>query len=117
MTTSSPTPQEDYIENIQSQMRKGFLEFCIILILRDGAMYTTDIMRSLKSANLIVVEGTLYPLLNRMRRSGLLEYEWQESSSGPPRKYYRLTADGRAMSGQLTETWQNLNDTIHLLEK
>ena len=117
MPTSSPTPQEEYIENIQSQMRKGFLEFCILLILHEGAMYTTDIMRSLKSANLIVVEGTLYPLLNRMRRSGLLEYEWQESSSGPPRKYYRLTADGRVMSQQLTDTWQNLNDTIHLLEQ
>ena len=79
-----------YIENVKSQMRKGMLEYSIMLLLRDRPFYTSDIIDALEKANLIVVEGTLYPLLSRLRKEGILDYEWQESSQGPPRKYYKL---------------------------
>ena len=79
------------IENAKSQMRKGMLEYCILLILKERAAYASDIIQNLKEANLLVVEGTLYPLLTRLKNDGVLAYEWQESSQGPPRKYYKLT--------------------------
>ena len=83
-------------ENTQIQMRKGILEYCILSIISQGEIYASDIISELKKAQLLVVEGTLYPLLNRLRTNGLLSYEWRESTSGPPRKYYTITDAGLA---------------------
>jgi PadR family transcriptional regulator PadR len=107
-----------YIENVKSQMRKGMLEYSIMLLLRVKPCYSSDIIEELGSANLIVVEGTLYPLLNRLKKEGLLDYEWQESSAGPPRKYYRLTEAGMQALTSLDENWCNLSNTVtHIKEK
>jgi len=83
------------IENTKAQMRKGVLEYCILSILRDGEAYTSDILETLKDAKMLVVEGTIYPLLTRLKNAGLLAYRWEESTSGPPRKYYALTETGK----------------------
>lgn len=105
------------IENVKSQMRKGFLEYCTLLILKKKPSYASDIIENLKSAQLIVVEGTLYPLLTRMKNDGLLSYEWVESTQGPPRKYYSLTEDGYTFLRELGEAWMELSGTIgHLCE-
>lgn len=96
------------IENTKAQMRKGVLEFCILGILSNGEAYPSDILERLKEARLIVVEGTLYPLLMRLKNSGLLSYRWVESTSGPPRKYYALTDDGRSFLSELQLTWNEL---------
>src|SRR5262245_38486305 len=95
------------IEQAKSAMRRGTLEYCILLIIARGKMYASDILKLLKEADLIVVEGTLYPLLSRLRAEELVEYVWEESKSGPPRKYYSLTAKGRADLDQLKATWQS----------
>ena len=95
-------------ENTQAQMRKGILEFCILAIIARGEVYASDILEILKSARLIVVEGTLYPLLTRLKNSGLLQYEWKESTSGPPRKYYSLTPEGQIFLDELKNTWNEL---------
>ncbi|MDR2232237.1 MAG: PadR family transcriptional regulator [Tannerella sp.] len=100
------------VENVKSQMRKGILEYCILLLLDREALYTTDIIQKLQTAKLIVVEGTLYPLLTRLKNSGLLGYQWVESTQGPPRKYYRLTEQGNAFLAELETAWHELNDTI-----
>lgn len=105
------------IENVKSQMRKGFLEYCTLLILRKKASYTSDIIEGLKSAHLIVVEGTLYPLLTRLKNDGLLSYEWVESTQGPPRKYYSLTDDGVNLLDNLGEAWQELSSSINHLNE
>jgi len=89
-------------------MRKGILEYCVLLIISRGKIYASDIIGELKSARLLVVEGTLYPLLTRLKNNGLLSYNWVESTSGPPRKYYVLTDEGKAILGQLDTTWQEL---------
>lgn len=99
-------------DNTQSQMRKGILEFCILLIVSKGEAYASEILVRLKEADLLVVEGTLYPLLSRLRTNGLLSYEWKESKSGPPRKYYSLTKEGRAVLKDLTATWTSLTRSI-----
>ena len=99
-------------DNVKSQMRKGVLEYGVLLLLRRQPLYSSDIIRRLKEARLIVVEGTLYPLLMRLKKDGLLEYEWVESTQGPPRKYYRLTAEGLALLGELEQAWRELNETI-----
>jgi PadR family transcriptional regulator PadR len=96
------------IENTKAQMRKGVLEFCILSILHRQEAYPSDIIIQLKEAKLIVVEGTLYPLLTRLKNAGLLTYRWEESTSGPPRKYYKLTPDGEAFLKELDVTWQEL---------
>ncbi len=101
-----------YVENVKSQMRKGMLEYSIMLLLRDKPFYTSDIINALERANLIVVEGTLYPLLSRLRKEGILDYEWQESPQGPPRKYYKLTETGCEALAILDENWNNLAETI-----
>ena len=98
-------------ENVKSQMRKGILEYCILLLLKKEPSYTSDLIQKLKEARLIVVEGTLYPLLTRLKNSGLLSYQWIESTQGPPRKYYRLTEAGEAFLKELELSWQELNDT------
>jgi PadR family transcriptional regulator, regulatory protein PadR len=105
------------LENVKSQMRKGFLEYCTLLIIREKASYTSDIIEGLKSARLIVVEGTLYPLLNRLKNDGLLSYEWVESTQGPPRKYYSLTEQGESTLLELTQAWQELSETINKLNE
>jgi len=96
------------IENTQTQMRKGILEYCILSIIAKGETYASDIISELKKARMLVVEGTLYPLLTRLKNNGLLTYNWVESTSGPPRKYYMLSEEGKKMLGQLDETWEEL---------
>jgi len=103
------------IENTKAQMRKGVLEYCILGILSKGDAYASDIIERLKSAELIVVEGTLYPLLTRLKNADLLEYRWEESNAGPPRKYYSLSALGRAFLFELKGTWENLNNAVEQL--
>ena len=103
------------IENLKSQMRKGMLEFCVLLILRDKAAYASELISALKNAKLIVVEGTLYPLLTRLKNDGLLAYEWRESTSGPPRKYYTITPVGTEFLGQLTQSWREMEATVTTL--
>ena len=100
-------------ENVKSQMRKGILEYCILLLLKKEPAYTSDIIQKLQEAKLIVVEGTLYPLLTRLKNGGLLGYQLVESTQGPPRKYYSLTEQGEAFLLELENSWQELNDTIN----
>lgn len=95
-------------ENTQTQMRKGILEYCILSIISRGEIYASDIISELKVAQLLIVEGTLYPLLTRLKNNGLLSYNWQESSAGPPRKYYQITAEGREVLARLDVTWKEL---------
>ena len=104
------------IDNAKSQMRKGMLEYCVMLLLRKEACYTSDIITRLKEAELIVVEGTLYPLLTRLKKDGLLSYEWRESTQGPPRKYYLLTGDGEEFLRQLDEVWNDLSNSIDYIK-
>ena len=104
-------------ENTKAQMRKGLLEFCILLIISNDKAYASDILDHLKKADLIVVEGTIYPLLTRLKNSGLLDYEWEESQSGPPRKYYRLTKKGEDTLKELSNTWGSLARSINTLIK
>ncbi|MCR9182514.1 MAG: PadR family transcriptional regulator [Flavobacteriaceae bacterium] len=96
------------IENTKAQMRKGVLEYCILSILKDGEAYTSDLLETLKDAKMLVVEGTVYPLLTRLKNAGLLSYRWEESSSGPPRKYYELTETGKLFLNELDGTWDEL---------
>lgn len=96
------------IENTQVQMRKGILEYCILHIISRGEVYASDMLGELTSAKIMVVEGTLYPLLTRLRKAGLVDYHWVESTSGPPRKYYQLTEKGKIFLAQLDETWLEL---------
>ncbi len=98
-------------------MRKGLLEFCILTVISSERMYSSDILKSLKSADLLVVEGTLYPLLSRLKTQGLLTYDWEESKSGPPRKYYELTPTGHETLKELTNTWKELTASINALTK
>lgn len=93
-------------------MRKGILEYCVLLIISKGEIYASDIIAELKTARLLVVEGTLYPLLTRLKNNGLLSYNWVESTSGPPRKYYLLTEAGKSILNQLDTTWQELSYAI-----
>lgn len=101
------------IENTKAQMRKGVLEYCILSILRDGEAYTSDILETLKDAKMLVVEGTVYPLLTRLKNAGLLNYRWEESTSGPPRKYYGLTETGKLFLKELNTTWSELQDAVN----
>lgn len=98
-------------------MRKGMLVYCVLLLLKDGRVYSSEIIQSLRNAELIVVEGTLYPLLNRLAKEKLLAYEWKESEQGPPRKYYWLTDDGKKMLLELKAAYTRLNTSIKALEK
>lgn len=103
------------IQNTQSQMRKGVLEFCILSIIRQGEVYPSDIVDKMKAANLQILEGTLYPLLTRLKNDGLLTYRWVESNSGPPRKYFQMTERGLDFYGALEKTWNELADAVHAL--
>ena len=104
-------------ENIKSQMRKGVLEYCILLIIDKKPAYASDIIIELKNAKLIVVEGTLHPLLTRLKNSGLLDYTWQESTQGPPRKYYTLTSAGKAFLGELDNAWNEIKSVVDIVKK
>ena len=104
-----------YIENTKAQMRKGVLEFCILSVLKEKDAYTSEILDTLKTAKLLVVEGTVYPLLTRLKNDGLLNYRWEESVSGPPRKYYRLTEIGQEFLTELDSTWTELSDAENLI--
>jgi PadR family transcriptional regulator PadR len=100
------------VENAQAQMRKGVLEYCILSILSKNDAYATDIIKELKESKLIVVEGTLYPLLTRQKNAGLLSYRWEESPQGPPRKYYALTDAGKEFLKELHTSWNELVEAV-----
>lgn len=100
------------LENTKAQMRKGVLEFCILSLLSQKEAYASELIGSLKSSSLLVVEGTIYPLLTRLRNEGLLSYRWEESSSGPPRKYYLITPLGEQFLAELRKTWNDLVDAV-----
>jgi len=103
------------VENTQVQMRKGILEFCILEIIARGEVYASDMLEELTAAKMIVVEGTLYPLLTRLKNAGLLDYAWVESSAGPPRKYYKLTDSGKEFLELLRSTWRELVDSTEFI--
>lgn len=105
------------IDNSKAQMKKGILELCILSIISRGEAYASDIIEELKSAKMIVVEGTLYPLLTRLKNDGLLSYQWVESSAGPPRKYFKLTPEGEQFLSGLNETWTELVEAVSNLTK
>jgi len=104
-------------ENVKSQMRKGILEYCILLILKREPAYANDIIKMLQEARLIVVEGTLYPLLTRLKNMNLLNYQWVESTQGPPRKYYALMDSGENFLNELGMAWSEIEETINILKK
>lgn len=99
-------------ENTKTQMRKGILEYCILSVIKNNEAYASDIIEKLKEAKLIVVEGTIYPLLTRLKNAGILQYKWEESQSGPPRKYYSLTLEGANFLLELDETWKELKQAV-----
>ncbi|MBC8883035.1 PadR family transcriptional regulator [Flavobacterium piscinae] len=103
------------IENTKAQMRKGVLEFCILSVLKEKEAYTSEILDTLKNAKLLVVEGTVYPLLTRLKNDGLLNYRWEESTSGPPRKYYALTEIGKQFLTELNGTWGELSNAVNTI--
>ncbi len=103
------------IQNTQSQMRKGVLEFCILSIIQQGEVYPSDIVEKMKGANLHILEGTLYPLLTRLKNAGLLNYRWVESISGPPRKYFVMTEEGKAAFEVLLKTWKEMTNSVNEL--
>lgn len=105
------------VDNVKSQMRKGILEYCILLILDKKPAYANDIITILQQAHLIVVEGTLYPLLTRLKNLNLLNYEWVESTQGPPRKYYSLTEEGKSFLAELSAAWTGIESTINHLKE
>ena len=105
------------VENAKAQMRKGILEYCILTVISEGDAYASDILNRLKESRLIVVEGTLYPLLTRQKNAGLLNYRWEESTQGPPRKYYSITDQGKEFLNELHFSWRELVDAIESLNK
>ena len=105
------------LTNTQVQMRKGLLEYCVLQIISRGEVYTSDLIEELTQAQMIVVEGTLYPLLNRLKSSALVSYRWVESEAGPPRKYYSITEEGQATLKSLAETWKALVQSINQITK
>ena len=108
---------DTYAEQLATQLRKGFLTYCVLLICGESAKYTSNIILQLRGAELVVVEGTIYPLLSRLQKDGLLAHEWQESEQGPPRKYYKLTDFGRSVVARLGGHIKTLNSTLNKLEK
>jgi PadR family transcriptional regulator, regulatory protein PadR len=103
------------LENTKAQMRKGILEYCILSILSRSSCYASDIIKELKDAKVIVVEGTLYPLLTRQKNAGLLSYRWEESPQGPPRKYYELTKEGKEYLANLDDSWNELVESVNMI--
>jgi PadR family transcriptional regulator PadR len=105
------------IENTQSQLKKGVLEYCILSIIMNGEVYPSEIIEKMKSANLVILEGTLYPLLTRLKNADLLSYRWVESNSGPPRKYFSLTDKGKEFYLALQQTWMEINTAVQIITK
>ena len=103
------------LENTKAQMRKGILEYCILSVLSRNSCYASDIIKELKEAKVIVVEGTLYPLLTRQKNAGLLSYRWEESQQGPPRKYYELSTQGKEYLVDLDRSWEELVESVNLI--
>lgn len=101
------------IDNTKAQMKKGLLELCVLSIIAEAEMYPSDIIKKLKASKMIIVEGTLYPLLNRLLKSDLLKYNWKESTSGPPRKYYQITDLGKTALAELMTTWKDLQAAVN----
>ena len=108
---------ENTVENIRAQMRKGLLDYCILSILGKHEAYASSLIEELKDAGMIVVEGTLYPLLIRQKNQGLLDYRWEESTQGPPRKYYVLSEKGREQLAQMDAAWQEIIDSVNTLKR
>jgi len=108
-------PADEYAESLAIQLRKGFLAYCVLRVCSHKPVYTSDIIKKLRTADLVVVEGTIYPLLNRLQKDGLLRHEWQESEQGPPRKYYLVTNYGVEVNGYLQDQIDNLNQTLKRL--
>jgi len=102
-------------DNIKAQMRKGILEYCILCILDKNDAYASELIAELKEAKMIVVEGTLYPLLTRQKNQGLLTYRWEESTQGPPRKYYSITEKGQALLQEMDTAWKEVVETLALI--
>ena len=111
------TDYKDYANQLDTQMRKGFLVYCVLLICSHGDVYSSDIIKRLHAASLVVVEGTIYPLLSRLQKDGLLLHDWKESAQGPPRKYYRVSESGQAILEELKKTNKQLQATISKIEK
>ena len=105
------------IENAKAQMRKGVLEYCILLVLEGEPVYAVNIIKGLREANMIVVEGTVYPLLTRLKKAGLLSYRWEESTQGPPRKYYELTEEGKMFLNELEGSWGEIVNAVERVKK
>jgi PadR family transcriptional regulator PadR len=105
-----------YVENVKSQMRKGVLEYCILSTLRRKDAYASSLIGELKEARMIVVEGTLYPLLTRLKNQGLLSYRWEESTQGPPRKYYTLTSKGHQALEEMDAAWNEVVDSVEYIK-
>jgi len=101
------------LENTLAQMRKGLLELCVLSIISNDEMYPSDIIEKLKKQKMIVVEGTLYPMLTRLKNAGLLDYVWKESKTGPPRKYYKITDEGKSVRSKLIAAWASLSDAVN----
>lgn len=108
-------PADDYAESLTTQLRKGFLAYCVLRVCSHQPKYTSDIIKELHAADLVVVEGTIYPLLSRLQKDGLLTHEWQESEQGPPRKYYRLTDYGADVAKAMQRNVSQLNKTLEKL--
>ena len=108
---------ENNVDNVRSQMRKGVLEYCILCILNKKEAYASSMIDELKAANMIVVEGTLYPLLIRQKNQGLLSYRWEESTQGPPRKYYVITEKGREQLAEMDAAWEEMVQSIQTLKQ
>ena len=104
-------------ENTKAQMRKGVLEYCILLVLQNKPQYVSDIIENLENSQMVVVEGTLYPMLTRLKNEGYLGYRWEESMQGPPRKYYELTETGRLFLSELENAWNELVDAVFHINK
>ncbi|MGA0048942.1 MAG: PadR family transcriptional regulator [Flavobacteriaceae bacterium] len=105
------------IENTTAQMRKGILEFCILSLIAGRDLYSSDILEALKKGKMLVVEGTVYPLLTRLKNADLLQYRWEESTSGPPRKYYSITSKGEIFLAELKSAWDELNKAVTIITK
>lgn len=103
------------LENTIVQMRKGILEFCVLYVISEKEVYASDLIGKLKDAKMMVVEGTLYPLLTRLKNAELLEYNWVESQSGPPRKYYKLTSKGKKFLKELQKTWTEISESVNTI--